>query len=127
MLSTGSHPSDVPGIQRDVEAPTLEELQRWRSRMGPKLRALDRSQKDKHPPVRCTINLTQLQHVSAHAVSLACQDWRLWYRGCYMRGPRDLVDWHVTGRSFRDRPAPDHLPAGSICMISTKLKLYPRT
>ena len=66
MGGAGSCPSDVPGTERDVEAPTLEQLQRWRSRMGPKLRALDRSQKDKHPPVRCAITFLQSQHVSLY-------------------------------------------------------------
>ena len=55
-----------------MEAPTLEELQRWRSRMGPKLRALVRSQQDKHPPVRCISCLSQCRRVKAYAaVALA--------------------------------------------------------
>ena len=77
----GARPSDVSTLH-DVEAPTLEELQRWRSRMGPKLRALVRSQQDKHPPVRCMdffINTTALSHAPA-VVSLAQARWRWWYR-----------------------------------------------
>ena len=41
--------------------------------MGPKLRALVRSQQDKHPPVRCIPSLLHLRHVNMHTTVQPCR------------------------------------------------------
>ena len=53
-------------VTRQRQAPpSLEDLRRWRSRMGLKLHALVKSQEDKHPPVRCLCHM-HLRYTHVH-------------------------------------------------------------